>query len=164
MLLTLTNHQKSSRASGRSYTVLDPCCTLVQWEIKMCVCVFDLQGPPGSFDFLLLLMADIRNDIADLQSKVYGRPMHSPEEDFPAVPDSWRDSVDAGSGEDYREPPSPRTGGGGGGGAKRNRKRKPARERTDWFKWFILAVNIELYCMQFDDRCLFLYDYIKIIF
>uniref|UniRef100_A0A3B3VE18 Collagen and calcium binding EGF domains 1 n=1 Tax=Poecilia latipinna TaxID=48699 RepID=A0A3B3VE18_9TELE len=67
------------------------------------------QGPPGSFDFLLLLMADIRNDIADLQSKVYGRPMHSPEEDIPLAPDSWRDtadSLDAGSGEDYKEPPS----------------------------------------------------------
>ena len=93
------------------------------------------QGPPGSFDFLLLLMADIRNDIADLQSKVYGRPMHSPGEDFPAVPDSWRDnqqdSLDTGSGEEYKEAP-PRT----GGGSKRNRKRKPARERTD-FDWNI---------------------------
>uniref|UniRef100_A0A3B4YYP7 Collagen and calcium-binding EGF domain-containing protein 1-like n=1 Tax=Stegastes partitus TaxID=144197 RepID=A0A3B4YYP7_9TELE len=88
--------------------------------------VLDLQGPPGSFDFLLLLMADIRNDIADLQSKVYGRQIHSPE-DFPVVPDSWRDSqdsLDTGSGEDYKEP-STRT------GSKRNRKRKPARERTD---------------------------------
>uniref|UniRef100_A0A3Q4GSV4 Collagen and calcium binding EGF domains 1 n=1 Tax=Neolamprologus brichardi TaxID=32507 RepID=A0A3Q4GSV4_NEOBR len=64
------------------------------------------QGPPGSFDFLLLLMADIRNDIADLQSKVYGRPMHSLEEDFPTVPDSWRqnqDPLDMGSGEDSKE-------------------------------------------------------------
>lgn len=79
-------------------------------------------------------MADIRNDIADLQSKVYGRPMHSPGEDFPAVPDSWRDGqddLDTGSGEDYKEPP-PRT----GGGSKRNRKKKPARERTD-FDWNI---------------------------
>uniref|UniRef100_A0A8C9YH82 Collagen and calcium binding EGF domains 1 n=1 Tax=Sander lucioperca TaxID=283035 RepID=A0A8C9YH82_SANLU len=91
-------------------------------------------GPPGSFDFLLLLMADIRNDIADLQSKVYGRPMHSPGEDFPAVPDSWwdnQDNLDTGSGEDYKEPPA-RT----GGGSKRNRKRKPVRERTD-FDWNI---------------------------
>uniref|UniRef100_A0A672ZQS0 Collagen and calcium-binding EGF domain-containing protein 1-like n=1 Tax=Sphaeramia orbicularis TaxID=375764 RepID=A0A672ZQS0_9TELE len=96
-----------------------------------------LKGPPGSFDFLLLLMADIRNDIADLQTKVYGRPVHSPGEDFPTVPDHWRDnqdSVDMGSGEDDREhPPPPRT---GGGGAKRNRKRKPVRERTD-FDWNI---------------------------
>ncbi|XP_069026478.1 collagen and calcium-binding EGF domain-containing protein 1 isoform X1 [Embiotoca jacksoni] len=86
-------------------------------------------GPPGSFDFLLLLMADIRNDIADLQTKVYGRPIHSPEEDFPAVAGSWRDnqdSLDTGSGEDYKEAPL-RT----GGGSKRNRKRKPARDRTD---------------------------------
>ncbi|XP_074546674.1 collagen and calcium-binding EGF domain-containing protein 1 isoform X2 [Halichoeres trimaculatus] len=83
-------------------------------------------GPPGSFDFLLLLMADIRNDIADLQNKVYGRPL-TPGEDFPPVPDSWRDTqdnLDTGSGEDYREPP-PRT---------RSRKRKPVRERTD-FDW-----------------------------
>lgn len=79
-------------------------------------------------------MADIRNDIADLQSKVYGRPMHSPGEDFPSVPDSWRDdqdNVDTGSGEEYKEAP-PRT----GGGSKRNRKRKPARDRTD-FDWNI---------------------------
>lgn len=97
--------------------------------------MLDHQGPPGSFDFLLLLMADIRNDIADLQSKVYGRPMHSPGEDFPTVPDSWRDNqdnldnLDSGSGEDYKDTP-PRT----GAGSKRNRKRKPARERTD-FDW-----------------------------
>ncbi|XP_068191415.1 collagen and calcium-binding EGF domain-containing protein 1 isoform X2 [Antennarius striatus] len=84
-------------------------------------------GPPGSFDFLLLLMADIRNDIADLQVKVFGRPMFSLGEDFPAAPDSWRDDQDTGSGEDYRDPP-PRT----VGGSKRNRKRKPALDRTDW--------------------------------
>lgn len=30
------------------------------------------QGPPGSFDFLLLMMADIRNDIIELQEKVFG--------------------------------------------------------------------------------------------
>ncbi|XP_076027902.1 collagen and calcium-binding EGF domain-containing protein 1 isoform X2 [Genypterus blacodes] len=92
-------------------------------------------GPPGSFDFLLLLMADIRNDIADLQSKMYGRPMPSPVEDVPAVPDSWRDSqdsLDMGSGEDYKEHKS-RT---GGGGTKRSRKRKPARDRTE-FDWKI---------------------------
>ncbi|KAK1884490.1 Collagen and calcium-binding EGF domain containing protein 1 [Dissostichus eleginoides] len=91
-------------------------------------------GPPGSFDFLLLLMADIRNDIADLQNKVYGRPLPSPGEDFPAVPDSWRDTQDnleTGSGEDYKEPAT-RT----GGGSKRDRKWKPARERTD-FNWNI---------------------------
>nr|XP_057917944.1 collagen and calcium-binding EGF domain-containing protein 1 isoform X2 [Doryrhamphus excisus] len=76
-------------------------------------------GPPGSFDFLLLLMADIRNDIADLQSKVYGRaPLHPGEE----LPGGWRDSQDVGSGEDYKEPVPPH--------AKRNRKRKPTRR--DW--------------------------------
>lgn len=31
-----------------------------------------LQGPPGSFDFLLLMMADIRNDLIELQEKVFG--------------------------------------------------------------------------------------------
>ncbi|XP_015198911.1 collagen and calcium-binding EGF domain-containing protein 1-like isoform X2 [Lepisosteus oculatus] len=30
-------------------------------------------GPPGSFDFLLLMMADIRNDIIELQEKVFGK-------------------------------------------------------------------------------------------
>ncbi|PWA29013.1 hypothetical protein CCH79_00006190 [Gambusia affinis] len=48
-------------------------------------------GPPGSFDFLLLVMADIRNDIIELQEKVFGErrgisldsPSHfSGEEDF----------------------------------------------------------------------------------
>lgn len=80
-------------------------------------------------------MADIRNDIADLQSKVYGRPIQSPGDDFPVVPDSWRDSqdsLDTGSGEDYKEPPPRRS-----GGSKRNKKRKPAPERTDfdWNNW-----------------------------
>uniref|UniRef100_A0A8C2A8J3 Collagen and calcium binding EGF domains 1 n=1 Tax=Cyprinus carpio TaxID=7962 RepID=A0A8C2A8J3_CYPCA len=62
------------------------------------------QGPPGSFDFLLLMMADIRNDIAELQNKVFSRPLHSVE-DFPSAPDNWRDtqeSLDFGSGEDYK--------------------------------------------------------------
>ncbi|XP_051532801.1 collagen and calcium-binding EGF domain-containing protein 1-like [Myxocyprinus asiaticus] len=66
-------------------------------------------GPPGSFDFLLLLMADIRHDIAELQHKVFGRPLHSSEEDLPPAPDTWRDnqeSLDFGSGEDYK-PQSP---------------------------------------------------------
>ncbi|XP_012724398.2 collagen and calcium-binding EGF domain-containing protein 1 isoform X2 [Fundulus heteroclitus] len=85
-------------------------------------------GPPGSFDFLLLLMADIRNDIADLQSKVYGRSVLSLEEDIPLAPDSWRDtadSLDTGSGEDYKEPPSQ-----AGRWSKRNKKRKSGRERA----------------------------------
>lgn len=88
-----------------------------------------LQGPPGSFDFLLLLMAEIRNDISELQNKVYGRPVHSQGEDFPAAPDSWADNqeyLDTGSGEDYKEPPQA-----DGGGFKRIRKRKPERERKD---------------------------------
>lgn len=85
------------------------------------------QGPPGSFDFLLLLMAEIRNDITELQNKVYGRPVHSQGEDFPAAPDGWVDNqenLDTGSGEDYKEAPQT-----GGGGFKRTRKRKPERER-----------------------------------
>uniref|UniRef100_A0A3Q2CQE7 EGF-like domain-containing protein n=1 Tax=Cyprinodon variegatus TaxID=28743 RepID=A0A3Q2CQE7_CYPVA len=52
--------------------------------------LFD-SGPPGSFDFLLLMMADIRNDIIELQEKVFGErrgisldnpPHSSVEEDF----------------------------------------------------------------------------------
>uniref|UniRef100_A0A8C4WNB1 EGF-like domain-containing protein n=1 Tax=Gopherus evgoodei TaxID=1825980 RepID=A0A8C4WNB1_9SAUR len=31
------------------------------------------RGPPGSFDFLLLMMADIRSDIIELQEKVFGQ-------------------------------------------------------------------------------------------
>ncbi|KAK1161012.1 collagen and calcium-binding EGF domain-containing protein 1-like, partial [Acipenser oxyrinchus oxyrinchus] len=33
----------------------------------------DDKGPPGSFDFLLLMMADIRHDIIELQEKVFGK-------------------------------------------------------------------------------------------
>lgn len=72
-------------------------------------------------------MADIRNDIADLQSKVYGRAMLSPGEDFPSVPDSWTDVQDTGSGEDYIEAP-PQT----SRRSRGNRKRKPEREWTDF--------------------------------
>lgn len=73
-------------------------------------------------------MADIRNDISELQSKVYGQPVHSPE-DFPAPPDSWRDtqdSGDSGSGDEYKDPP-PQT----GRGSRKGRKRKPTRDRTN---------------------------------
>uniref|UniRef100_A0A4W4EAK7 EGF-like domain-containing protein n=1 Tax=Electrophorus electricus TaxID=8005 RepID=A0A4W4EAK7_ELEEL len=83
-----------------------------------------LKGPPGSFDFLLLLMADIRNDIAELQSKVFGRQMLSPGEDFPVTPDYWKesqDSLDFGSGEDYRSQNPPRE----------KRKRKSSSTLTD---------------------------------
>ncbi|XP_037547823.1 collagen and calcium-binding EGF domain-containing protein 1 [Nematolebias whitei] len=84
-------------------------------------------GTPGSFDFLLLLMADIRNDIAELQSKVYGQPVNSPE-DIPSVLDSWRDtqdSEDTGSGFEYKDPP-PRS-----RGSRRSRKRNPIRDRRN---------------------------------
>uniref|UniRef100_A0A3B4BGX3 EGF-like domain-containing protein n=1 Tax=Periophthalmus magnuspinnatus TaxID=409849 RepID=A0A3B4BGX3_9GOBI len=88
-------------------------------------------GPPGSFDFLLLLMADIRNDIADLQSKVYGHPAQSPD-DFPSVPDSWSErdqDSDVGSGEEHKtQPPPARI----GGNTRRNRKKKPTERPTDW--------------------------------
>ncbi|XP_058880745.1 collagen and calcium-binding EGF domain-containing protein 1-like isoform X1 [Acipenser ruthenus] len=62
-------------------------------------------GPPGSFDFLLLMMADIRNDIAELQEKVFGHRTHSSGEEFPLPPQGMRDPqdiIDLGSGEDYR--------------------------------------------------------------
>ncbi|XP_035245830.1 collagen and calcium-binding EGF domain-containing protein 1 [Anguilla anguilla] len=81
-------------------------------------------GPPGSFDFLLLLMADIRNDIAELQNKVFGPRTQSSGEEFPVAPDNWRenqDTVDMGSGEDYKQR----------GAAKSNRKRKPTRTLND---------------------------------
>uniref|UniRef100_A0A671M5C3 Collagen and calcium-binding EGF domain-containing protein 1 n=1 Tax=Sinocyclocheilus anshuiensis TaxID=1608454 RepID=A0A671M5C3_9TELE len=83
-------------------------------------------GPPGSFDFLLLMMADIRNDIAELQNKVFSRPLYSVE-DFPSAPDNWRDtqeSLDFGSGEDYKPQIPP----------KSTRKRKLPRtlNNPDW--------------------------------
>uniref|UniRef100_A0AAY4C632 EGF-like domain-containing protein n=1 Tax=Denticeps clupeoides TaxID=299321 RepID=A0AAY4C632_9TELE len=81
-----------------------------------------VPGPPGSFDFLLLFMADIRNDIAELQTKVFGRDMHSPGEDFPLAPDSWKDSqdiLDTGSGEDYKP------------ALKSNKKRKSSQTLKD---------------------------------
>ncbi|KAG8456799.1 hypothetical protein GDO86_002547, partial [Hymenochirus boettgeri] len=61
-------------------------------------------GPPGSFDFLLLMMADIRNDIAELQDKVFGRRTHSSSEEFPLPHEftNHHDAVDLGSGEDYK--------------------------------------------------------------
>ncbi|MEE6457942.1 hypothetical protein FKM82_000112, partial [Ascaphus truei] len=64
-----------------------------------------LPGPPGSFDFLLLMMADIRNDIAELQDKVFGRRSHSSAEEFPLPQEfsNHHDTVDFGSGEDYKQ-------------------------------------------------------------
>lgn len=79
------------------------------------------------------MMADIRNDISDLQNKVYGRPIPSPGEDFPDVPDSWtgnEETLETGSGEDYKES-TPRP----GGGSKRSRKRKPEQQRKD-IDWY----------------------------
>lgn len=68
------------------------------------------QGPPGSFDFLLLMMADIRNDIIELQEKVFGErrglsldspPQSSGEVDFTEwgsgqgglMVDTWRPNL-----------------------------------------------------------------------
>uniref|UniRef100_A0ACB8EPB1 Uncharacterized protein n=1 Tax=Sphaerodactylus townsendi TaxID=933632 RepID=A0ACB8EPB1_9SAUR len=62
-------------------------------------------GPPGSFDFLLLMMADIRNDIAELQERVFGHRTHSSAEEFPLPQEfpNYQDVVDLGSGEDFKE-------------------------------------------------------------
>uniref|UniRef100_A0A3P9MKA5 EGF-like domain-containing protein n=1 Tax=Oryzias latipes TaxID=8090 RepID=A0A3P9MKA5_ORYLA len=55
-------------------------------------------GPPGSFDFLLLMMADIRNDIIELQEKVFGErrglSLDSPQSSGEVYLEEW------GSGED----------------------------------------------------------------
>lgn len=61
------------------------------------------QGPPGSFDFLLLMLADIRNDIAELQEKVFGHRTHSSAEEFPLPQEfsSYPETMDFGSGDDY---------------------------------------------------------------
>lgn len=61
------------------------------------------QGPPGSFDFLLLVLADIRNDIAELQEKVFGHRTHSSAEDVPLPQEfsSYPETLDFGSGDDY---------------------------------------------------------------
>ncbi|KAH0627855.1 hypothetical protein JD844_008374 [Phrynosoma platyrhinos] len=63
------------------------------------------KGPPGSFDFLLLMMADIRNDIAELQERVFGHRTHSSAEEFPLPQEftNYQDMVDLGSGEDHKQ-------------------------------------------------------------
>ncbi|KAJ7417751.1 Collagen and calcium-binding EGF domain-containing protein 1 [Willisornis vidua] len=68
------------------------------------------KGPPGSFDFLLLMMADIRNDIAELQERVFGHRTHSSTEEFPLPQEftNYHDTVDFGSGEDYKPRAAPR--------------------------------------------------------
>uniref|UniRef100_A0A8C4KYF0 Collagen and calcium binding EGF domains 1 n=1 Tax=Equus asinus asinus TaxID=83772 RepID=A0A8C4KYF0_EQUAS len=61
------------------------------------------KGPPGSFDFLLLMLADIRNDIAELQEKVFGHRTHSSAEEFPSPQgsSSYPEAMGFGSGDDY---------------------------------------------------------------
>ncbi|XP_032888638.1 collagen and calcium-binding EGF domain-containing protein 1 isoform X1 [Amblyraja radiata] len=54
-------------------------------------------GPPGSFDFLLLMLADIRNDIAELQLKTFGRGNRATVEEQQS-----HEISDWGSGEDHR--------------------------------------------------------------
>lgn len=56
------------------------------------------QGPPGSFDFLLLMMADLRNDIIELQEKVLGGPP-SISMDTPSHPSGEMELVEWGSGQ-----------------------------------------------------------------
>ncbi|XP_010375192.2 collagen and calcium-binding EGF domain-containing protein 1 isoform X1 [Rhinopithecus roxellana] len=60
-------------------------------------------GPPGSFDFLLLMLADIRNDITELQDKVFGHRTHSSAEEFPLPQEfpSYPEAMDLGSGDDH---------------------------------------------------------------
>lgn len=61
------------------------------------------QGPPGSFDFLLLMLADLRNDIAELQEEVFGHRTHSSAEEFPLPQEfpSSPETTDFGSGDDH---------------------------------------------------------------
>lgn len=60
-------------------------------------------GPPGSFDFLLLILADIRNDIAELQEKVFRHQPHTSAEGLPLPQEfpSYPEAMDLGSGDDY---------------------------------------------------------------
>lgn len=50
------------------------------------------------------MMADIRNDIAELQERVFGHRTHSSTEEFPLPQEftNYHDTVDFGSGEDYK--------------------------------------------------------------
>lgn len=57
-------------------------------------------GPPGSFDFLLLMMADIRNDIIELQEKVFGE-RRGLTLDSPPHSSGEEDVVDWGSGQGH---------------------------------------------------------------
>ncbi|CAN0073479.1 unnamed protein product [Lampetra planeri] len=67
-------------------------------------------GPPGSFDFLLLLVADLRHDIAQLQRRVLGHAGGggaSPEPPSPRPPPTGPPAVPpqegGGSGQEYEE-------------------------------------------------------------
>ncbi|XP_019333417.1 collagen and calcium-binding EGF domain-containing protein 1 isoform X1 [Alligator mississippiensis] len=56
-------------------------------------------GPPGSFDFLLLMMADIRNDIIELQEKVFSQRRRM-EFELPPARSKDPDVRDLGSGQE----------------------------------------------------------------
>ncbi|GCB60503.1 hypothetical protein scyTo_0003948 [Scyliorhinus torazame] len=58
-------------------------------------------GPPGSFDFLLLMMADIRHDIIELQEQVFGEQRGITIDSLPL------DTQDAGSGQEKVFPTHP---------------------------------------------------------
>lgn len=49
------------------------------------------------------MLADIRNDIAELQEKVFGQRTHSSAEEFPLPQElsSYPETMDFGSGDDY---------------------------------------------------------------
>lgn len=49
------------------------------------------------------MLADIRNDIAELQEKVFGHRTHSSAEEFPLPQEfsSYPETMDFGSGDDY---------------------------------------------------------------
>ncbi|KAB0366733.1 hypothetical protein FD754_010889, partial [Muntiacus muntjak] len=59
-------------------------------------------GPPGSFDFLLIVLAEIRNDITELQEKVFGHRTHPSAEESPLPQEfsSPLETLDVGSGDD----------------------------------------------------------------
>lgn len=93
----------SGRGAGQVAGLAGRAATRRHWGVPA-VILPCTQGPPGSFDFLLLMLADIRNDIADLQEKVFGQRTHSSAEEFPLPQEfsSYPETMDWGSGDDYQ--------------------------------------------------------------
>ncbi|XP_056126318.1 collagen and calcium-binding EGF domain-containing protein 1-like [Rhinichthys klamathensis goyatoka] len=60
-------------------------------------------GPPGSFDFLLLMMADIRHDIIELQERVFGK-RRGLSMDTPIITSGEAELEDWASGQDELNP------------------------------------------------------------